>query len=236
MNGNEIVKIAKTFIGKKEIKGNQGYEDPRFTVLMENVGWQVGHAWCSYFAELVVKLAYKGNDKAQGIYNKLCSAGAVRTLENFTKAGYKVSAKATPGAIVIWQNRRKGAKTWTGHAGIVTKVYNEYFETIEGNTGNGGAGVREGEIVATRKRNYNFNVYNGLELQGFIWPLKDEGQDEVAEALPFKNKTEGNKFRRWVNDNHKDVAQEIDLDRAGSYKNSYILKAYERLKELYTVK
>lgn len=232
MNGKEIVKVAKSFIGQKEIKGNQGYVDEKFTVLMESVGWQLGQAWCSYFAELVVKLAYKDYPKALGIYNKLCSAGAVRTLENFTKAGYKVSAKATPGAIVIWQTRRKGAKSWTGHAGIVTKVYTDYFETVEGNTGNGGAGVREGEIVATRKRKYNFNVYNGLELQGFIYPL--DYQDEVAEALPFKNKTEGNKFRRWVNDNHKDIAQEIDLDRAGSYNNSYIIKAYERLKELYT--
>lgn len=45
---------------------------------------------------------------------------------------------------------------------------------------------------------------------------------------PFKNKTEGNKFRMWVNDNHYEYAREIDLDKYGSHNNSYILKAYKK--------
>lgn len=46
--------------------------------------------------------------------------------------------------------------------------------------------------------------------------------------LPFKDKTEGNKFRNWVNDNYPAYAKEIDLDRSGSYNNEYIKKAWGR--------
>ena len=236
MKAKEIVKTALSFVGQSEIKGNQGFTDPKFLQIMESVGWEIGQAWCSYFAEAVLKLAYKGNDKTLAILDKLCSASAVKTLENFSKAGYKVSDKATPGAIVIYQTIRKGRKAWTGHAGIVTAVYKDYFETVEGNTGSNG--VREGEVVATRKRKYSFNVYNGLELQGFIWPIDDQGADvetkETETAQPFSNTKEGNKFRRWVNDQYPEIASELDLDRSGKYNNSYILKAYARLNELYT--
>jgi hypothetical protein len=45
-------------------------------------------------------------------------------------------------------------------------------------------------------------------------------------ATPFKNSTEGNKFRAWVNDNHKDYATKIDLDRSGGYDNAWIRKAW----------
>lgn len=42
----------------------------------------------------------------------------------------------------------------------------------------------------------------------------------------FKNKTEGDKFRVFVNNIYPDYAKKIDLDRSGSYQNDYILKAF----------
>ena len=43
---------------------------------------------------------------------------------------------------------------------------------------------------------------------------------------PFKNKEEGDKFRKWVNDNYPDYAKQIDLDVSGSHTNKYIMKAW----------
>ena len=46
--------------------------------------------------------------------------------------------------------------------------------------------------------------------------------------LAIKNKEDGNKFRGWVNDNYPAYAKEIDLDRTGSYNNSFIKKAWKK--------
>lgn len=46
-------------------------------------------------------------------------------------------------------------------------------------------------------------------------------------STPFKNRTEGNAFREWVNDNHASYARSINLDRTGDYNNcTYIRKAF----------
>jgi hypothetical protein len=65
------------------------------------------------------------------------------------------------------------------------------------------------------------------------------GQTLVTSApplpdTPFTNATEGNAFRGWVNDNYPNYAQEIKLDRTGSYNNSYIKKAWAKYGSAYT--
>ncbi len=45
---------------------------------------------------------------------------------------------------------------------------------------------------------------------------------------PFKNKEEGNKFRKWVNDTYPKEAKKMDLDVSGSHTNSYIMKAWDK--------
>jgi hypothetical protein len=44
---------------------------------------------------------------------------------------------------------------------------------------------------------------------------------------PFKNSTEGNAFRQWINDTYPKYAKKIDLDPTGSYDNAYIRKAWK---------
>ena len=58
----------------------------------------------------------------------------------------------------------------------------------------------------------------------------------TSSAIPFQNKDEGNLFRSWVNDHFSTYAQEIDLDRTGSYNNSFITKAWAKLGKLYAYK
>lgn len=50
---------------------------------------------------------------------------------------------------------------------------------------------------------------------------------------PFKDKAEGDAFRKWVNDNHSDWAKENKLDVSGSHTNSFIKKAWEKFKDEY---
>ena len=54
-------------------------------------------------------------------------------------------------------------------------------------------------------------------------------------SIPFKSKVEGNAFRGWINDNYPSYASEIDLDRTGSYNNSYINKAWTKYGSVYQV-
>jgi hypothetical protein len=52
----------------------------------------------------------------------------------------------------------------------------------------------------------------------------------------FKSKEEGDAFRKWVNNTHKDWATENQLDPSGSHTNSYILKAWTKFKDEYSKK
>ena len=47
-------------------------------------------------------------------------------------------------------------------------------------------------------------------------------------STPFKSKTEGNKFRKWINDIYPKYAKDIKLDAEGEYNNRFIRKAYKQ--------
>lgn len=223
----KIVKVAKGFIGQQEIKGNKGFKEAEFEDKMREVGFKTSHAWCSYFAELVWTEAYSDNADMLKLIRKNFSGSSYRTLQNFSELGMD-SKDAEVGSIVIWRKKKNGAYTTLGHVGIVTEVHDDYFMSVEGNTN--GAGSREGEVVAEKKRYYSWNKDKGLELSAFIHPVEIL---VVAPETPFKNKTEGDQFRAWVNDTYPAVAKEIDLDRSGSYDNAYIKKAWRRLHKEY---
>lgn len=223
----EICLTAKKFVGKREIKGNKGFFNKAFDTLMRSVGFKTGHAWCSYFAELVWTEAYKDDKPMLKLIKKQFSGSSYRTLQRFKALGM-VSDTATPGSIVIWRRKKDGKYTTLGHVGIVIKADVVSFETVEGNTN--GAGSREGDVVADKVRPYDWEVRNGLELAGFIHPIEHL---VVAKKMPFTNKAEGDKFRAWVNDVHPAIAKEIDLDRSGSYNNAYISKAWSKLHNEY---
>jgi hypothetical protein len=164
---NKAVEVAKSFIGMKEIPGNMGFEDERFEELMEEVGWQKGQAWCSYWVELVWKLAFP--DQKERL-DKLFAAGAVKTYNNFKGSEYKVDHHPEPGCVAIWQTWKDNLPHWTGHAGIVVRVINDnQFESIEGNTNSSGG--RDGIEVAKKIRKINLDTRNGLVLKGFIHQL-----------------------------------------------------------------
>jgi post-segregation antitoxin (ccd killing protein) len=64
---------------------------------------------------------------------------------------------------------------------------------------------------------------------------KARGLDKKrTRKVPFKNRTEGNAFRAWVNENRSGWAKKNKLDRSGSHDNSYIQKAWDVWGDAYT--
>ena len=167
-----IIVTAKNFIGKQEIRGNKGFYDPDFEKKMKEVGWLKDQAWCSYFVELIWKLAFskiKDNELLLNRLEKLFSASAVTTYKHFlNESDIEVNKIAKKGSIVIWQNYKTGHASWTGHAGIVYDFSDEGIISVEGNTNVDGA--REGYEVCYRNRPYNYYVNHGLRMLGFIHP------------------------------------------------------------------
>lgn len=154
--------IALKYIGQTEKPGNSGFNDAEFEEKMKAVGFQKSHAWCSYFAELVFKEAYPDNKEL----DKLFSASAVQTFKNFSNSAYVIGELPSENWLVIWQMQKDGKPQWQGHVGIVAKVIDhETFESIEGNTNDGGG--REGYIVAKKLRKVK-KVQNGLQVLGFV--------------------------------------------------------------------
>lgn len=169
----EIVEIARKYVGQEEIPGNLGFKEEEFQIKMTSVGWNKGDAWCSYFAELVWKEAYQQWDATlfQRL-NKLFTGSAVTTFRNFQKTkDFVFNVKPKQGALVVWQNYKEGNPHWTGHIGIVEMISgnNSIVHTIEGNTNDDGG--REGIEVARKNRPVKYDIkQNGLVLLGFIWP------------------------------------------------------------------
>lgn len=223
----QIIDTAKSYVGIKEIRGNLGWTSQAFEEKMLETGWKTGQAWCAYFTELVWSEVYDSVGLAKNL-DRYFSGSARRTLLKFSEAeGWETGTVPVPGAVAIWKLVKGGKDKWQGHAGIVTKVLDSHMETVEGNTNSGGS--REGDVVAEKTRKYKFTVQNGLALEGFLYPKG------IKPPVPFKNKTEGDAFRYWVNTNHSEVAKRLDLDIKGSFFNSFITKAYNELGEKYSI-
>lgn len=222
----EIVATAKKYVGIKEVKGNMGWKSDKYPKLAEYLekmmkehGFSYGQAWCAYFGEHIWAEVYDKVGLAREI-DKYFSGSARRTLKKFSEAdGWETGLVPVVGAIVVWKRMSRGEETWQGHVGIVTEVHDRHMITIEGNTN--AAGSREGDQVADKMREYDYDTKHGLALEGFVYPKG------IKPHVPFKDKKEGDAFRRWVNETHPKYAKAIDLDKSGSFFNSYITKAYK---------
>lgn len=168
----EIVDSAYKYLGEEEIRGNLGFKSEEFQTLLSACGWKKGQAWCSYFVELVWRMAYaKQNSLIENEITPVFSGGAVNTFSNFKKYdGKLIDTHPSVGSIVIWQYYKNGKPHWSGHAGIVVKLNENSFTTIEGNTNDDG--VREGYEVAERIRILDYGRKAGLVVKGFIKPIQ----------------------------------------------------------------
>jgi hypothetical protein len=156
--------IALTYLGETEKPKNSGFNDATFEAKMVSVGFVKGHAWCSYFAELVFKEAFP--EKLAELTERF-SGSTVLTFNNFKDAGYLIGNVPRVNDLVIWRSYKNGKAMDTGHAGVVVSVQDAWqFESVEGNTSDGKS--REGYIVARHKRKVLADVQTGLKILGFI--------------------------------------------------------------------
>jgi hypothetical protein len=157
------IEVAFKYLMQKELPGNVFDPTTMLGKLLHGSGQKDGEAWCAYFVEGVFSEAYPDRDPE---FQRLFSASAVKTFDNFLRAKYPVSKVPHRGDVVIWKRYKEGLGLWQGHAGIVTEVINENrFKTIEGNTN--GLGSREGDSVQQKERTLSV-VRNGLNVLGFI--------------------------------------------------------------------
>jgi hypothetical protein len=166
--GTVIHEIASGYLGQREVGQNDSFENDVFQRYMTRVGWERGQAWCSYFAELCWKQAYKNSDEYFDLLDELFSASAVQTFRNFKNYNWDVGGIPSRGALAVWQHYRKGKKTWRGHIAIVEGFENDTITTIDGNSNSDGSSM--GYEVARVKRVINIEPENGLGFLGFIYP------------------------------------------------------------------
>ena len=161
-----IVRIAKSYVGKTETAGNSGFSDKAFEKKMKDCGWSKSLAWCSFFAELVWKESHSEDIELVKILDKLFSGSATTTYKNFElNKTFKVSKTPTIGALAVWRY----GNGWQGHIGVVVEIKGNAFHCVEGNTNDKGG--REGYIVGEKIRNIDKPYQaNGLNLIGFILP------------------------------------------------------------------
>lgn len=157
----EIVKVASSYIGEEEVSGNSGFKNPVLEKQMREIGWQTGHAWCAYFAELVWKEAFSSFDEfseisMRSLFRRLFSANSLRTFDNFKNTGWGIDSEPTIGAMAIWK-RPHG-----GHIDIVTHVGKKDFLVVGGNLS---------DKVSTPKR--TLPTSGDLTIVGFI-PVESE--------------------------------------------------------------
>lgn len=156
--------IARKYLGQTEKPMNGGFTDAYFEKKMQEVGFVKGHAWCSYFMELVFIEALPERDFQ---LSKLFSGSTIQTFRNFRDAAYPIGNVPVKDHLVIWQRYVNGQPTPTGHTGVVSEVMSTWeFKSIEGNTND--AKGREGYIVAEHERKVLAEVKNGLKVLGFV--------------------------------------------------------------------
>lgn len=167
----KIVSYAKWYDGRKEKKGNKGFEDAAFEKEMKSAGWYLGAPWCMFFVLLIWRKVFVGDTR---YLLKGFNGSAKQTADNVVKAGLLATGHVPEvGALAIYL-LGKGPQ---GHAAIVGEVDipGNTIINIEGNTN--GFGSRDGEVVNANKPrtiNRDFKAA-GLNIYLYIYPrLKNE--------------------------------------------------------------
>jgi hypothetical protein len=171
-----LIDRARTFIGVTEQGGdNRGKDVEMFQRAVD--GKASREAWCMCFVQHCVKET-KAQLEKTGLYKKvfitLYPSEHCMTVWNKTNPKYR-RTEPKKGYVVIWQYYKNGKATAQGHTGIVDSVSNDgksSMLTIEGNTGPGGAIVREGDGVYAKTRSISGS--SSMKIVGFLVPLEVE--------------------------------------------------------------
>ena len=162
---NEIIKLAQSWIGKKEADGSHKIIIDIYNShkpLARGVKLTYKDNWCAAtISALAIKLGYTG------IIPTEC--GCQKMIELFKKLGVWIENEnrtPNPGDIIFydWQDNAKNYSTtdnkgWSDHVGVVEKVANGKITVIEGNV-SGKVGRRTLDV-------------NGKNIRGYATPKYD---------------------------------------------------------------
>lgn len=170
-----LIDRASTYIGVTEQgKDNCGKQVEEFQRAVD--GKASAESWCMGFVQHCLKETLKkveADPELKGkVKQSLFSTEHCLTAWNKTDPKYRLK-KPEAGAIVIWQHVKNGKPTASGHTGIVTAVTADgksSIQTIEGNTGPGGAVVREGDGVYKKVRSQSGSAT--MKILGYIMPFE----------------------------------------------------------------
>jgi len=163
-----VIAFASWYIGRKEKKGNSGFEDPAFEKEMVKAGWRKGDPWCATFVRLIYLKVFIADQVLLSAVKSQFNASAKQTFDNAKRAGvFETGSVPEPGAVCVCLNGYGPA----GHEFIVESVSfkTNTMSTIEGNTN--ASGSREGDRVAGKLRTISRSFQsNGLNVYGYIYP------------------------------------------------------------------
>lgn len=66
-----------------------------------------------------------------------------------------------------------------------------------------------------------------------LYHKKINTRDSIANYLPFKTKSEGDAFRKWINKYKPEEAKILEIGESGDYRNGYIIDGYYYFKDEY---
>lgn len=162
--GEQIIEIAKSYIGLVEIKPNQEWDDPAtpgvdpranaLRMMLLDTHWGLGQPYCAAFAEAVVLTAYRKLNAPNSILNELSAKFTPHVMTTCHNLKPEIVDEPCVGAVFFWEKGHSGQ----GHAGIVEacSLWPNSYNTIEGNTAAGSTGSiekqRNGDGVYARVR------------------------------------------------------------------------------------
>ena len=166
-----IIRKANLYKGIEEIGNNKAFNNAIFQKMMSEVGWTSGAQWCMYYATMIYVNALP---ELKADFQKSLGGSSQSSFNNVKKGLSKTlkvvtSGYAKVGDIVIWTNKSNPS---FGHAGIVTAVDGNKFQTIEGNANYNPAYSNQEELVGYGSHNTVIgatdNPLSGKTLKGFI--------------------------------------------------------------------
>lgn len=168
----------------KEIGNNKGWNDATFEAEMRKIGFQYGHAWCSYF----VKHIWNNFDiRCRGKTFASISPSVITTYNNFKSYIENTTLGLNGGSLVIWQSKTNQN---SGHIGLfIADKGNGNILTLEGNTDTDGS--REGDGIYLKKRKF---IACGFNFMGFVnCDYNSDFEDWLLDNVDFHNNQWHNK-------------------------------------------
>lgn len=138
-----FISAARAEVGVREVGNNGGRRVEEF---LASVGLSRGNPWCMAFVYFVAKEA--SDDTGQA--HRLAKTGHVLTAYNTARnklMAYPAEEGKTGDVFIMDFGGGRG------HTGIIVAAKNGLWDTIEGNTNEGGS--REGDGVYVKKRKYS---------------------------------------------------------------------------------